>query len=203
MKVGLAFRSWFANKLMFAAINSCSSGAGAAGRWLQFVAVCVLIQALPGCAYLPDQQPAFVSSPVFDPMIFFSGPTEGRGILKKILSSPTPVTVNGRGIVDEKGILTLDQEVLEGDKSARKRSWRIHRVSSNIYRGSLSDAKGPVAISVDDNRMHISFTMDGGFPVDQYIFLGADGQSATNIMAVRKLGMSVAVLDEEIAKISE
>ncbi len=203
MTVGFACRFWFANKLIFAPKIRRSSGAGAAGRRLQFIAMCLLIQALPGCVSMPGQQPAIGTSPVFDPLIFFAGRTEGRGNLKKILSSPTPVTVHGHGLVDEEGILTLDQEVLEGDKPPRKRSWRIHRIGSNIYRGSLTDAKGSVTITVDGNRMHISFTMDGGFPVDQYIFLGADGQSASNIMAVRKLGMRVAVLEEEIVKISE
>ena len=45
--------------------------------------------------------------------------------------------------------------------------------------------------------------MDGGFPVDQYIFLAADEQSARNIMVVKKLGVSVAVLDEKIVKMPE
>ena len=97
----------------------------------------------------------------------------------------------------------MKQEVLEGEKPPRKRSWQIHRVDRNLYRGSLSDAKGPVTILVDGNRMHIAFTMEGGFPVDQYIFLAADGQSARNILVVSKLGMRVAVLEEDIVKISE
>jgi hypothetical protein len=203
MTAGLDFRLWFAIKLIYAPKTWRSSGAGTASRGFQFLAMCMLIQVFSGCVSMPGQQPAIASSPAFDPMTFFSGRTEGRGILKKILSSPIPVTVHGRGKVDEAGILILDQDVHEGDKPPRKRSWRIHRIGSNIYRGSLTDAKGPITITVDGNRMHISFTMDGGFPVDQYIFLGADGQSAKNIMAVRKLGMRVAVLEEEIVKISE
>lgn len=123
--------------------------------------------------------------------------------MRKILSPPIQVTVRSHGVVDEEGILTLKQEVLEGEKPPRKRSWQIHRVDRNLYRGSLSDAKGPVTILVDGNRMHIAFTMEGGFPVDQYIFLAADGQSARNILVVSKLGMRVAVLEEDIVKISE
>lgn len=163
----------------------------------------LLIQTLAGCVSLSGQQPAAASSPHFDPLIFFAGRTEGCGNLKKILSSPISVIVHGRGIIDDRGVLTLEQDVLEGDKPPRTRSWRIHRIDSNLYRGSLSDAKGAVTISVDGNQMHIAFTMKGGFPVDQYIFLAADGQSARNIMQVRKLGVRVAVLEEEIVKISE
>jgi len=123
--------------------------------------------------------------------------------LKKILSSPVAVTVHGHGIVDEKGVLTLTQEVLEGDKPSRKRSWRIHRINSNSYGGSLSDAEDPVSIAVDGNSMHITFTMKSGFPVDQYIFLAPDGQSAKNIMEVGKLGLRVAVLEEQITRTTE
>ncbi|MGB5483709.1 DUF3833 family protein [Parasphingorhabdus sp.] len=166
------------------------------------IAMCFLVQSLAGCASFPVPQTLASSSPVFDPLIFFSGRTEGRGNLKKILSSPIPVIVHGHGIMDDGGALVLNQEVLEGQKPPRKRSWRIHRLGDHSYGGSLSDASGPVKISVEGNRMHISFTMDGGFPVDQYIFLAADGQSAKNIMLVRKLGIRVAVLDEEIVKIS-
>ncbi len=170
---------------------------------LPFMALGFLVQALSGCVSIPLQQPLASSAPVFDPLIFFSGRTEGRGNLKKILSSPTPVIVHGRGVVDKDGVLVLDQEVLEGEKPPRKRSWRIRRIGENLFGGSLSDASGPVNISVKENRMHISFTMDGGFPVDQYLYLAADGRSARNIMLVRKLGVRVAVLDEEIVKISE
>ena len=180
-----------------------SSADGSAGRWLQFITASLLVPALPGCVSLTNQQPGIVSSPIFDPLKFFAGKTEGRGEIKKIFSSPIPLSVHGRGTVDEEGILTLDQEVVEGGKLPRKRRWRIRRIGSNIFGGSLSDAKGPVTITVDGNRMHIAFIMDGGFPVDQYIFLAADQQSAKNIMVVKKLGMRVAVLKEEIVKISD
>lgn len=169
----------------------------------RYVAMCLLVQSLAGCASIPVPPGLASSSPVFDPLIFFAGRTEGRGNLKKILSSPTPVIVHGSGSVDQSGTLVLEQEILEGEKRPRKRSWHIRLVGQNIYAGSLSDASGPVKISVEGNRMHISFTMDGGFPVDQYIFLAADGRSAKNIMLVRKLGIRVALLDEEIIKISE
>jgi hypothetical protein len=175
----------------------------AACHLLLVFALCLLVLTLSGCVSLPRPLPANASSPVLDPLLFFAGRTEGRGELRKILSSPIQITVRSHGIVDEEGILTLEQEVLEGEKPPRKRSWRIHRVDSKLYRCSLSDAKGPVTISVDGNRMHIAFTMEGGFAVDQYIFLAADRQSARNILVVSKLGMRVAVLEEDIVKIFE
>jgi hypothetical protein len=194
---------WLADKYVRVARAKPSDFAKSIHHMSRFGVMCVLIQSLAGCASIPVPQGLAASSPVFDPLIFFAGRTEGRGNLRKILSSPTPVIVHGSGSVDQSGTLVLEQEVLEGVKPLRKRSWHIRLIGQNIYAGSLSDASGPVKISVEGNRMHISFTMDGGFPVDQYIFLAADGRSAKNIMLVHKLGIRVAVLDEKIIKISE
>ena len=188
---------------MSAAGSSHSHYSDLIGRMLHIVAACLLVQSLPGCVSIPEHKPLASPSPVFDPMKFFSGRTEGRGDLRKIFSSPVPVIVQSLGIADEDGELVLNQEVREGEKPIRKRSWRIHHIGEDQYGGSLSDASGPVEISVTGNRIHISFTMDGGFPVDQYIFLAADEQSARNIMVVKKLGVSVAVLDEKIVKMAE
>lgn len=43
--------------------------------------------------------------------------------------------------------------------------------------------------------------MKGGLPTEQWLILAADGRSAHNTMVVKKLGMRVAVLEEEIVKV--
>lgn len=175
--------------------------AGHLRAFLCFAALACVALALAGCVSLPKGQPVTATTPVFDPIAFFSGRTEGRGTLQKLFSSPVSVTVRSQGTVDEAGIFIIDQEILEGEKPPRSRSWRIAQLGDNRYSGSLSDAQGPVTISVDGNQMQISFVMKGGFPVDQKIVLAADGQSARNVMVIKKLGLRVAVLDENIVKL--
>ena len=42
--------------------------------------------------------------------------------------------------------------------------------------------------------------MKGGLPTEQWLTLAADGRSAHNIMVVRKFGLRIALLDEEIRR---
>lgn len=137
--------------------------------------------------------------PRFDALTFFSGQTLGTGSLKKILSSTERTVVHGTGQVDH-GTLVLEQTVQEGDKSETRRTWRIREDAPGHYVGTLTDAAGPIKGEVDGDRLHLAFTMKGGLPTDQWLTLAADGRSAYNIMVVKKFGVSVAVLHEEIRK---
>ncbi|MBR0553072.1 DUF3833 family protein [Stakelama marina] len=153
---------------------------------------------LAGCVGAPPiAQPA--PQPRFDVFAFFAGPTLGTGRLKKILSGTESTLVHGTGRV-EGDTLVLDQTVEEGDKPAKHRQWRIRRTGPGRYSGTLTDASGPVTGEVEGNRLHLSFTMKGGLPTQQWLTLAPDGRSAHNIMTVTKLGLTVAVLDEDIRK---
>jgi len=139
------------------------------------------------------------NEPRFDAVAFFSGQTRGRGRLQKIFSGAETVEVFGSGTVVE-GVLVLDQIVEEGDKPARRRTWRIREDAPGHYSGTLSDAEGLITGVAEGNRLHLAFTMAGGFPVEQWLVLAADGRSARNIMVVKKFGFRVAVLEEDILK---
>ncbi len=137
--------------------------------------------------------------PAFNALAFFSGHTLGTGQLRKLFSATEQTIVHGSGRV-ENGTLVLDQIVAEGDKPARHRTWLIHSDGPGHYVGTLTDATGLIVGESDGNRLHLAFTLKGGLPTDQWLSLAADGQSAHNIMVVKKLGLRVAVLDEDIRK---
>ncbi len=137
--------------------------------------------------------------PRFDALAFFSGHTLGVGSLKKILSGAEKTEVHGAGQV-ENGTLVLNQIVKEGDKPVTRRTWRIHRDAPGHYSGTLTDASGPITGEAEGNRLHLAFTLKGGLPTEQWLTLAADGRSAHNITVVKKFGLRVAVLDEEIRK---
>ena len=166
-------------------------------------ALCLFIVATPSCVSVPKTQLTPSDFPIFEPISFFSGRTEGRGTLKKLFSSSVPIIVRGDGSIDADGVFVLGQVILEGDKPPRKRTWRIQRVGDRTYAGSLSDADGPVNITITGNRMHITFKLKDGFLVDQYIFIAADGQSAQNVTIVSKLGIKVAILKEQIVRLGQ
>lgn len=170
---------------------------------------------LAGCVKAPPMDapvPPTAEAPRFDPFAFFLGTSEGTGTLAKVMAQDTLIRVTSTGRIEIEArreaswaappsrVLVLDQVVTEGDKPARKRQWRLTEAAPGHYTGSLSDAISPVEARTEGSRLVITFTIKGGFAVRQELTLAPDGQSATNVMQVSKLGLKVAVLSEDIRK---
>lgn len=152
----------------------------------------------------PDYAPReFAAKARFDALAFFTGQSEGRGTLSKVFSKPVAVRVRSVGCVDPGGSLSLVQEVSEGDKTTRTRSWTIREVSPGRYTGALTDATGPVEGESEGNRLTLRYKMEGGFRVKQVLTLSPDGNSASNRLKVSKFGITVAVLGEEIVRLKQ
>ena len=153
-------------------------------------------------AFAPAMPPqAGGAAKPFDAIRFFDGRTEGQGVLKVALRSPTTIRVQSRGRVETDGTLSVRQTVAEGAKPARTREWRIRELSPGRYSGTLSDATGPVAGEAVGNRLRLRFRMKGGLDAEQWLTLAPGGRSAHNVLRVRKFGLTVASLDETIRKL--
>ncbi|MBO9497880.1 MAG: DUF3833 family protein [Novosphingobium sp.] len=151
------------------------------------------------------QQPLEAAPPparVFDPVAFFSGQTEGRGVLKKALSAKQNTYVTGTGTLRVDGHLIIDQVVkIDGEKTQARR-WQLHEVKPGNYSGTISDAKGPVTAAVAGNQLHIQYKMkDGGMSVSQVLTMAPDGRSVHNAMKIRKFGIVFATMEETIRKL--
>jgi hypothetical protein len=158
----------------------------------------LLALALAACA---PAIPAAAPAPVFDPLVFFEGRTEGRARLKIILRASRAVHVEGRGRLEPDGALILDQVVAREGKPATARRWRIARTGPGRYAATLTDAVGPVRVAVAGNRLHLAFTMKGGVATEQWLTLAPNGRSAENLLVARKFGVVVARLTETIRKL--
>ena len=135
----------------------------------------------------------------FDPVAFFTGATQGRGTLKEVLGKAKRVSVQSIGRVGKDGWLVLDQKVaIEGDP-VRQRQWRLKPVAPGKYRGTLSDAKGPVEAEVSGQSARIRYVMKGGIKVDQKLTPLPGGKALNNRATFRKFGMKVATLKERSA----
>lgn len=170
---------------------------------------------LPGaCVSTPEGLPpiAAAETPRFDPFVFFLGPSTGSGTLSKALSADVPIRVESRGRIEVEphheaswddaptNVLVLDQVIREGDKRPRKRQWRLTEIAPGYYEGSLTDAIGPVTGRSEGNRLVLEYRMKGSFQVRQELTLSPDGQRAANVLKVSQLGVTVAVLAEEIVR---
>lgn len=140
------------------------------------------------------------SVPSFDPLRFFAGRTEGQGRLRIAFHRARAIRVHGRGRVSG-GELTLDQTVEEAGTPPRTRAWRIAAVAPGRYAGTLTDARGPVTAEAADATLRLRYKTAGGVSIEQRLRLAPDGRSATNRLIARKLGITVARLDEVIRKI--
>lgn len=170
-------------------------------RKFAFLAPLALL--MTACVGLPEidaTQPPVAATPQFDVFAFFDGRLEGRGRLAKIASATVPIRVDSTGHI-EGDRLRLSQTIHEGDKPPRTREWVIREVAPGRYTGTLTDAEGEVHGEVTGNRLRLRFTMDGGLPVDQWLTLSPDGRRAYNVMTVRKFGVPVARLAEDIRRL--
>jgi len=155
--------------------------------------------AVAGLLAIAGSAPAQAPTP-FDPVAFFTGATQGRGELKELLGKPKKVSVQSVGRIDKDGWLILDQKVaVEGDP-LRQRTWRLKQSAPGKYRGTLSDAKGPVEAEVSGQTVRIRYVMKGNIKVEQELTASAGGRVVINRGTFRKFGMKVALMKERIEK---
>ncbi|CAM3102396.1 hypothetical protein SPAN111604_03735 [Sphingomonas antarctica] len=80
------------------------------------------------------------------------------------------------------------------------RHWDLRPTSPTTLVGSLSpDAVGPVSGTMSNDVLRIAYIMKGGLSVAQTLKLLPNGVLA-NHMSIKKLGMTVATVDERITK---
>lgn len=130
------------------------------------------------------------------PLGFFSRRSEGDGRLTLPFSS-SAVHARSFGQADD-GTMILDQIVETERKPTRQRAWAIREIVPGRYARSVSDAAGPVRRERMADRLRSRFRMSGNPIAEQWLTIAADGRSAQDRMAARKIGMVVARLDEMI-----
>ena len=136
----------------------------------------------------------------FDPVAFFTGATQGRGELRELMGRPKKTSTQSVGRVGNEGWLILDQRVaVEGDP-LRQRRWRLKQVAPRKYSGTLSDAKGPVEVTVRGQDIEIRYVMKGNIKVEQTLTPLPGGRSVIARGTFRKFGMKVAIMKEQIDK---
>jgi hypothetical protein len=157
---------------------------------------------LGGCGAVGPVPGLARPEPRFDVQGFFTGRTEGDASLKVLWRQPQAVRVHGTGTLLVDGTLILDQVVERAGKPPARRQWRIRPTAKpGRYTGLLSDATDTVEGVVEGNQLRLRFPMKDGLHATQYLYMQPDGRTVRNRMTIRKLGLTVAVLDETIRKV--
>lgn len=140
------------------------------------------------------------ATPVFQPDVFFADGTIGTGTLKVAGRETVPVYVEGTGRTLPDGTFRLRQRVTTGNKKPKTRTWLLMPQGGGRWAGTLSEATGPVMAAVRGNLFHVTYSADG-VSVEQWLYLQPDGRTVKNTLVGRKLGATVARLEETIRKV--
>ena len=136
----------------------------------------------------------------FDPVEFFRGRTQGIGTLKAALQKSKTIRVDSVGKKQKDGALLLTQTIHEPGKPPRTRTWRMRRDGPNRYSGTLSDAKGPVRVTVEPGAIRIRYRDKDNLDFDQRL-TPAGPRQVSNRMTIKRFGIRVATFDEVIRKL--
>ncbi|MES2700045.1 MAG: DUF3833 family protein [Pseudomonadota bacterium] len=136
----------------------------------------------------------------FDPAAFFTGRTTSEGSLSQIFASRKTTRVSTFGTRQPNGDMVLDQTVKIGDQPERHRTWRLRETSPGRFTGTISDAADDLSGSLSGNALTLTYTMDNHLGVHQVITVNPGGQSARNVMRIRRFGITVARLEETIRR---
>ena len=137
-----------------------------------------------------------------DMIQFFGGKTHAENVLKVALKRPVPLIVDSVGRRTKAGEFVLIDTVREGDKPVRQRKWVMRAAGPNRYTGTLSDAVGPVEVTVSGNEAVVQYVMKGGLKVRQVMDLHSDGRTLSNRVLVKKFGIKFAKVEGTIRKIN-
>ena len=141
------------------------------------------------------------SGPKLDMLAFFAGKTHADNVIKIALHGPHKLIVDSVGGHNKEGEFVLIDTVQEEGKPVRKRTWVMRPAGPNHFTGVLSDAKGPVDVTVSGDSALIRYTMkDGGLKVEQRVKLQRDG-TVSNTVVAKKFGLKVASVDGTIRKV--
>ncbi len=136
----------------------------------------------------------------FDPAAFFTGRTTSEGTLSQIFASTKTTRVSTFGVRQRNGDMVLDQQVQIGSDPVRNRTWRLRETAPGRFSGTISDAADDLEGTLAGDTLTLTYTMDNNLGVHQEITVNPGGQSARNVMRIRRFGITVARLRETIVR---
>ncbi len=133
---------------------------------------------------------------------FFSGKSHADNVIKIAFHGPHKLIVDSIGGRNKEGEFVLIDTVREEGKPVRTRTWVMHLVGDGHFTGFLSDAVGPVDVTVAGDSATIRYTMkDGNLKIVQRVQAQPGGQTLTNRVIAKKFGLTFAHVDGTIRKL--
>jgi hypothetical protein len=136
----------------------------------------------------------------FDFVGFFLGRTHAESEIKVGFRKPVRHITDSVGRRAANGDMILFDSIKEDGKPKKERRWVVRRSGPNSFTAVMTEAVGPVQITIDGVEATIRYRMKGGVRVDQTLKM-RDRKTLTNHVAAKKLGVRLGRLDGTIRKL--
>ena len=125
-----------------------------------------------------------------DPLHFFEGNTLMVSTTKIITQKPYLTRSLGRGRIVNEGELLLVQHVNEVGRRQFDRYWHIREMAPGHFRGTMSEASGPVSIEKKGENYLFRFTLADNLKVEQWLIPQSESLVSVRV-TIRKYGIPV------------
>lgn len=159
-----------------------------------------LLSALAAAALFGAATAASAAKPKLDLIEFFTGRTHAVSEIKVAFRRPLGHVTHSVGRRSANGDLILVDSIKEEGKPKKERRWVMRRSGPNSFTGTMSEASGPVKITIDGNRATIRYKMKGGISIDQRLTQLNPG-TLSNHVSARKLGIRLGRLEGTVRKL--
>jgi hypothetical protein len=159
-----------------------------------------LVSALLIVALSAAAPAAAADTPKFDFVGFFIGRTHAESQIKVAFRKPVRHITDSVGRRAANGDLILLDQIKEDGKPKKERRWVVRRSGPNSFTAAMTEAQGPVQITIDGLEATIRYRMKGGIRVDQTLTM-RDRKTLSNHVAAKKLGVRLGRLDGTIRKL--
>ncbi|RFB04429.1 DUF3833 family protein [Parvularcula marina] len=183
--------------------NAGTAFGGTAMRMAKIWGVAGLILLSASCASAPL---ATDTAPAFDPVEFFSGDTQGEGVLAFASGGlDARFTVRSHGSREEDGRFILRQTITWSDGREEERAFILTPDGKGGLEGYFEGERGRVTLTSAGSVGHLRH----GLPdtpmarMEQFLYLQPDGRTLINEGTVRVLGIPFRRLHEIIVKPAE
>lgn len=170
-------------------------------------AVCLFVLSLvAGCA-APLRPEAFATTtPVFDPVTFWTGRTASWGVLEDRDGAPIAIiTTTTDGTAEGADGLHMVQHVMSHGKDS-VRDWHIRRLGNGRFEATANDVIGTARGSSSGRTLHwkwILATKPGNdllnVTMEQWMYLAENG-TLLNRTIITKLGVRLAEVSEQFVR---
>jgi hypothetical protein len=131
---------------------------------------------------------------------FFTGRTHAESQIKVAFRKPVRHVTDTVGKKGANGDLILVDTINEEGKPTKTRRWTMRPAGPGRFTGSMSEATGPVQVTVEGDEAVIRYKMKGGISIEQHLEL-KDSRTLSNHVSAKKLGVRLGRLEGTIRKL--